>query len=308
MNKKEHWKVIKSKLKTPENLAEHLAVPMDKLFYLARSKDLFYRRDEKPKPTGGFRVFHKPRGELKEIQKLIHQNILQYMPTHPIIHSYRKGRSQRTNAGLHVGQPYILKADRKDFFPTITPAMVDNVFRNFEFDNALAKLLTSLCTYEDQLPQGAPTSPSISNLIQVPLARRLHSLARLHGVKCSIFGDDVYFSGPRRVNNLRNLVYRIIEDGGFALNQDKSKVLTKAEQQLVTGLVVNEKLNIPKSYRRKLRAIIHNCRTKGVDSQFGDDSQIAKSRLKGKIQHVKSLNPGQGEKLARQFHSIDWSP
>lgn len=307
MNRKEHWKAIKSRLKSPEDLAMYLEITMGKLFYLARSRDVFYRRDEKPKPDGRVRVFLKPQGELKRIQKLIDRRILKLIPTHQIIHSYRKGHSQLTNAELHVRKPYVLKADRKDFFPTITPEMVHDVFRNLGFSNALAKLLTSLCTYEEQLPQGAPTSPTIANLIQGPLARRLHSLAKWHGVRCTIFGDDVYLSGPQRVKKLKNLVCRIIEDGGFALNQDKSKVLTSAEQQLVTGIVVNEKLNVSKSYRRKLRAIIHNCRSKGVASQFDEDSQAARFSLKGKIHHVKRLNPRQGEKLERQFNSIDWS-
>ena len=261
MNKKEHWKAIKSTLKTPKNLAEYLEVPIEKLFSLARYKASYYTRVEEPKPDGRFRVFFKPHGELKGIQTLIDRRLLKHLPSHPIIHSYRKGRSQFTNAELHVGKPYVLKADRKDFFPTITPAKVDEVFRNLGFGNALAKLLTSICTYEDQLPQGSPTSPAIANLVQVPLARRLYSLAKQHGVTCSIFGDDVYLSGPQRVNNLKNLVFRIIEDGGFALNQEKSKVLTSDEQQLVTGIVVNEKTNVSKSYRREVRAIIHNCRT-----------------------------------------------
>ena len=306
MNKKEHWKAIKSTLKNPQDLAEYLEVPIKTLYFLARSTASFYIKCEEPKSGGGIRVFLKPQGELKRIQKLIDRRILKHIPTHPIIHSYRKGRSQFTNAELHVGKPYVLKADRKDFFPTITPAKVDEVFRNLGFGNALARLLTSICTHEDQLPQGAPTSPAIANLIQVPLARRLDSLAKQHGVTCSIFGDDVYFSGPKRVNDLKNLVFRIIEDGGFALNQEKSKVLTSDEQQVVTGIVVNEKTNVSKSYRRAVRAIIHNCRTKGVASQFDVNPQKAKLSLKGKINHVKRLNRRHGEKLERQFNLIEW--
>ena len=306
MKNNDHWKTIKSTLNSPQDLAEYLEVPIRTLYFLTRSTSSFYRKCEEPKSGGGIRVFLKPQGELKRIQKLIDRRILKHIPTHPIIHSYRKGRSQVTNAELHVGKSYVLKADRKDFFPTITPAIVDDVFRNLGFGNALAKLLTSICTHEDQLPQGAPTSPAIANLVQVPLARRLYSLAKQHGVTCSIFGDDVYLSGSQRVNNLKNLVFRIIEDGGFALNQEKSKVLTSDEQQLVTGVVVNEKTNVSKSYRREVRAIIHNCRTKGVASQFDVNPQKAKLSLKGKINHVKRLNPRHGEQLQNQFKSIEW--
>ena len=154
MKNNDHWKTIKSTLNSPQDLAEYLEVPIKTLYFLTRSTSSFYRKCEEPKSGGGIRVFLKPQGELKRIQKLIDRRILKHIPTHPIIHSYRKGRSQFTNAELHVGKPYVLKADRKDFFPTITPAKVDEVFRNLGFGNALAKLLTSICTYEDQLPQG----------------------------------------------------------------------------------------------------------------------------------------------------------
>lgn len=302
MNKKDHWKTIK----VPQDLAEYLEVPVGKLFFLVRHNSSFYRRDEEPKPDGRIRVFFKPHGELKEIQRLIDRKILQHIPTHPMIHSYRKGRSQLTHARLHVGKRCIFKADRKDFFPTITPKMVDEAFRNVGFGHALAKLLTFLCTYEGQLPQGAPTSPAIANLIQVPLARRLASLGKKHSFRCSIFGDDVYVSGSPRLKKFKNLVNRIIADGGFTLNQAKSKVFTSREQQLVTGVVVNKKTNVSKDYRRKLRAINHNCHTKGVEGQFEGDPQKAMLRLKGQINHVKGLNPRHGANLERPFKSIDW--
>lgn len=306
MNRKDQWRTIKSKLRSPQDLAEYLEVPIGKLYFLARSNHHFYSRGEKPKSDGRVRVFYKPKGELKRIQTLIDRKILRYALSHPIIHSYRKRRDQLSNAKHHVAKSYVLKVDRKDFFPTITPQTVYKSFRKLGFCSSLANLFTLLCTYEGQLPQGPPTSPAIANLIQIPLATRLNALGKAHKVRPTIFGDDVYVSGSRRVKKLKNLVNRIVEDGGYNVNQEKSKVFSSKEQQLVTGVVVNKKINVQKSYRRNLRAIIHNCRFKGAGDQFNISSQKAKRQIMGKINHVKKLNRCQGEKLEREFKLIDW--
>lgn len=283
-----------------------LEVPIERLYFISRSKHLFYKKCEKLKSDGRVRVFFKPQGELKKIQSLIHQRILQYAPSHRIIHSYKKQRDSLSNATNHIGQEYVLKVDRKDFFPTIKPEMIHATLRKLGFSNNLAKLLTSICSFNEQLPQGAPTSPAIANLIQIPLAKRIDTLAEIHKVNRSIFGDDVYLSGTKRVKKSENLVRRIIEDGGFIINEDKSGVRTSREQQLVTGIVVNEKLNVSKVYRRKLRAIIHNCQTKGVASQFEGIPHEAKLKIKGMVNHVKKLNSQHGKKLQSQFEMIDW--
>ena len=308
MNSRLSWYLVRDQLKTVESLAALLGVNPAKLFYLARSTERYYFRDEKPKPDGRIRVFHKPLGELKTIQKLVHRKILRYAPCHKAIHSYRKGRDQVTNATLHVGKSFINKSDIEDFFPSITLDTVRRAFRRIGCSHPVAQLLSDLCTFNNQLPQGPPTSPGIANQVIFHLARRIEKLASSHGLTLSLFGDDVFISGSKRAAKIKNLVCRIIEDEGFRVNKKphKSKVLSSNERQLVTGIVVNQKPNVSKDYRRKVRAIIHNCLTKGSKTQFHDNPLTIKNKIKGMVNHIKKLNPRHGEILESQFNLIEW--
>jgi RNA-directed DNA polymerase len=193
------------------------------------------------------------------------------------------GRVFATHALPHVGQDVVIRLDLKDFFASTPAARVEGYFRTIGWDADAAALLARLCTYEGALPQGAPTSPRLSNLVNHRLDARLFALARSRGVAYSRYADDMTLSGPTRaphgrrrdpksllklaskpdrINDLIHEVKRIVEEEGYVLHTEKKlRIMRRGDRQLVTGLVVNEKVNLPRATRRRLRAVEHHLRT-----------------------------------------------
>lgn len=291
---------------TVQELSRLLEIRPAQLCHLAKNPHLYYLRGEKVKPDGRVRVFYKPYGELKKLQRMIHRKILKELPVHDSIHSYRKKRDQRTNALPHVGKLYMVKSDIKDFFPSIKPKMVLVTLLKLGFPEPTARILLQLTTYLNQLPQGPPTSPGIADLVLFPLARRFEGLCLKHGATFTIYGDDITISGSERILKLKNLFMRIIMDEGYTLHPDKIHVSRPSDKKKVTGVVVNKRLNIDKEYYRILRSQIHNCRIKGPAPQFKGDLSKARNSLLGKINHVKRLNANKGKQLMDEFSLINW--
>lgn len=289
-----------------QDLSKLLPIDPNKLQTIVRTRNHYYKREEKLKPDGRKRILHKPQGELKRVQRLLHSKWLNQLPLHDLIHSYRKKRSQLSNAKPHVGNPYMIKLDIKDFFPSIGSLRVYNLFRELNCSSSVARLLSLLTTYENQLPQGAPTSPAIANQILIPLAKRVNGLCSKLKLDASIFADDITISGAARSTKVKNLLINIIRDEGFSINTQKVKIFNPRDKKTVTGVVVNKKTNIDKEYYRQLKAIIHNCSTKGPGTQFTCNLEKAKNQILGKINHVKKFNPQRGNKLLEEFTCIKW--
>ena len=294
----------------PSNIRE-LSVLLEKdlkfLDHLARKAHLYYKRGEKIKPDGRIREFFKPHGDLKKVQRTIHRKILRKLPIHSSIHSYRKKKDQLSNAKPHVGNLYMINLDIKDFFPSVTPSKVYTALLKLGFSEPVSQMLVSLTTYQNQLPQGPPTSPGIANLVLFPLARRFEVLCMKHGAILTIFGDDITVSGSARILKIKNLFMRIITEEGYKIHPGKVKVSKRGDKKKVTGVVVNKKTNVDKAYFRNLKAQIHNCLVKSPAIQIEGDLQRARNSLLGKISHVKRLNPTKGQNLMQEFNKINWS-
>lgn len=252
-------------------------------------------------------MYRIPFGELKTMQKAIQKKMLAPLLSHKIIHAYTKKRSTLTMARLHVGKQFIVKLDIRDFFPSIRPGRVCEMFKNIGLSGAPARLLTNLVTYDNQLPQGPPTSPDIAKQVLASFCDRLENLCSAHGLTPGVYGDDIYVSGSVRAKKIKNLLVHIIKQAGFDINENKIKVMEPGQRKEVTGIVVNEKLNIPKEYYRNLRAELHACQVKGPRALFGKDLKKGMNELKGKINQVKQLNKNRAKNLEKQFDLIVWS-
>lgn len=294
------WAKVRANLQSVDSLSLHLSVDRGTLFRLSRTASRYYTRDEDVKSDGRKRIFFKPSGELKKVQLLIHKKILSFAPFHKSIHGYRKGRSPLTAAKPHIDKPILLKADIQDFFPSISPPAVYRAFRQLGISDQVARLLLKLCTHENQLPQGAPTSPAISNLIWQRPARRIQGFVDQHKFNSSVLGDDVFVSGTSRVGKFKNLVKRIIKEEGFQPNERKTVVLPCTDRQVVAGLVVNKKLNVKREYRRNVRQLLHN---QGYNRREG--VKVKKSSLAGRVAFVRHVNPSQGHKLQEKLERLD---
>ncbi|HAU36527.1 MAG TPA: hypothetical protein DCX07_02280 [Phycisphaerales bacterium] len=219
-----------------------------------------------PKRRGGQRKISAPSDGLKTLQRRILYRLLGRLKSHPTVQGFERGRSIVTNAVPHVGRAVVLRMDIRDFFPTTTAKRVEMYFRRTGWDAESAALLTRLCTHEGGLPQGAPTSPRLSNLVNHPMDARLEALAATAGATYTRYADDLTFSLPQdtpgTTARLIGSTKAILRSYGYRLHQDKKlRIWRRHDRQMVTGLVVNERANLPRRLRRKLRAIEHHLLT-----------------------------------------------
>jgi RNA-directed DNA polymerase len=286
------------------------------------------------------RVIERPKRRLKDIQRRILHEILNRIPAHEASHGFTRGRSVRSHASEHTGQFVVIRLDLEDFFASIAANRIYGIFRTAGYPESVAHSLTALTTnvvparlWESlpqpanaaqidvhhrlgrrlatpHLPQGAPTSPALANLAAFRLDRRLTGLAASLKVSHTRYADDLTFSGSSRLvraaNTLRRAVAEIAREEGFSVNDDKSMLATRAGRQRVCGVVVNERLNVPREEYDVLKAILHNARMQGPASQNREAVPDFRAHLLGRLSWIESLNPGRGEKLRRAFASIVW--
>jgi len=274
-----------------------------------------YSRYVVPKRSGGQRVILAPKRELKSLQRLALHDLVAKIPTASAAHGFVSGRSITTNAQPHVGKRVVVRLDLKDFFPSITFPRVRGVFIAHGYSYAVASTLALLCTEYDREPfdrdgkrfyvsvgprhlvQGAPTSPTLANLVAWRLDRRLTGLAAKYHFSYTRYADDLTFSGDdvAAVGRLITNVRRIVADERFMLNDAKARVARRARRQVVTGLVVNDQVATSRQLRRRLRAILFNAQREARgDSVTGKD--IAPpgdtlSRARGLVAFVNAVNP-----------------
>lgn len=247
-----------------------------------RSIPISYTEFQIPKRTGGTRVLHAPNPQLKKLQRRILRRLLARLPAHPNATGFERGHSIVTNALPHVGRAVVIKLDLKEFFPSTTADRVKRYFLTIGWDDATADMLTGWCTHEKRLPQGAPTSPRLSNLLNQKLDARMAGIAQYFHASYTRYADDLTFSAeindpaePHRLNVLIHKVQSAVEDEGYSLHTArKLQIARKPDRQVVTGLVVNQKVNLPRSKRRWLRAVEHRLRT-------GREASITPEQLKG---------------------------
>jgi hypothetical protein len=313
-------------LDSPQQFAEALGLTVAKLRWLAYHRDaatqLHYRRFVIPKRGGGERAIWAPLPQLKAAQHWILRNIVERLPVHGAAHGFLPGRSTLSNAAAHTAARIVVKMDVKDFFPTVTLARVKGVFRKAGYREQVATLLALLCTESPRevvelegrtyyvslgprcLPQGAPTSPALTNTLCLRLDRRLSGLVARLGWRYTRYADDLTFSLPSghpgrpRTGALLGLVKRIARAEGFTLHPAKTRVHRRGGRQQVTGLVVNGAgpPRVPRALRRQLRAAAHNRRL-GKPLPEGETAE----RLAGYAAYVYMTDAGLGAKLLASF-------
>ena len=274
------------------------------LYSLSNSIDNHYQVHLISKRNGGFRKLAEPDRLLKSVQKRILQNILSQLAPSAYATAYKKGSQLIDNARPHVGQPRLLKLDIEDFFESISFSMVyRQVFPTHRFPKGVGGLLTHLCCYNHCLPQGAPTSPAIANLVLKPFDEYIGHWCEAQGISYTRYCDDLTFSGAFDARQVKNKVQSFLNELGFSLNADKSSVLGAHQRQLVTGVVVNQVPQAPRRYRKQLRQEAYYCVKFGAASQLvhrsGDQGMIPDKKtveayllsLLSKANFILQLNP-----------------
>ena len=247
------------------SLEQDLGISAKTLYAVSNNLNKHYRKAKLPKKSGGFRNLSVPDEVLKSIQKRIAEVLLIHMPVSRYAKAYRFGSSTLRNAKHHVGKQVVLKLDILHFFDSIRYSTVkDKVFPEEIYAEPLRILLTMLCYHKDALPQGAPSSPAITNIILYEFDEQLGQWCREHGIAYTRYCDDMTFSGDFEPSEVIRYVRLELKKMGFLLNEQKTRIQRPGQQQTVTGIVVNAKLSIPADYRRKLRQELYYCRKFGI--------------------------------------------
>ena len=279
---------------TQEHLCLLLGYKNEYVFAASNSPSLFYRNYEIPKKNGGTRKISEPLPSLKEIQRWILDNILTKIEISVYAKAYVKKKSIKENARFHKRQEILLSLDVKEFFDSITSDKVYKVFSSLGYQEDIVVMLTNLCCLNGCLPQGAPTSPIISNIILKKFDDEVGKFTNEKKIRYTRYADDMTFSGDFNPGQIISFLKNILYELGLKLNEEKTRTRKKSQRQEVTGIVVNEKMQLPKSVRRKIRQEIYYIRKFGLESHMqycGIEKKNYLSHLKGKIQYGLFINP-----------------
>ena len=244
-----------------------------------------YRQFEIGKRGGGKRVISAPRLFLKTTQSWISDYLLWRLPVHEDCHSYQTGKSIISNSIDHVGQLFVGCLDIHDFFGSIGRIKVESLLVKNGFGRELSYTISRVTTLDDKLPQGAPTSPSISNAVLYDFDVRIAATCKRNGLHYSRYADDMTISGADRasIKGVFDVVQVELSDLGLRLNKDKSRIASQGGQQRVTGVVVNAKPQPPRRLRRRIRAMFHQA------SLHPDNSKQNINELRGYLSYLKSF-------------------
>ena len=290
------------------SLEQDLGINSKMLYAVSNNPGKHYRKVSSLKKNGGYRNLSVPDEVLKSIQKQIAEVLLIHMPVSRYAKAYRFGSSTLRNAEPHVGKQVVLKLDILHFFDSIRYSTVkDKAFPEEIYAEPLRILLTMLCYHKDALPQGAPSSPAITNIILYEFDEQIGQWCRDRGVAYTRYCDDMTFSGDFDPTEVVHFIRLELKKIGFLLNEQKTKIQRPGQQQTVTGIAVNEKLSIPADYRRKLRQELYYCRKFGIQEHLQKiglaiPEDTYRMQLVGKVNYVLQVHPNDRDMLeAREW-------
>lgn len=278
-------------------LAFTLGISRKILEEVSENKSKYYRpytkKEIKLDGTIKLRVIENPSKAIRQIQKIINRKILRgavnELPEY--MTGSIKNRSIKENAFPHISQPALLAIDISNCFPSINSSEVYKLFREqFGCSPSVAKVLTKLTTYGNRLPQGAPTSPSLCNLILAPMSKDLFKIARKNAAHFTQYVDDLTFSGSvESLDIIKPQAIHLIQMNGFKVNVKKLKMLRSNQRMAITGLVVNKGLSVGRRYIREVqRDILHN-RSSAI--------------VNGKIAFIQLVSRRRARRLRQKFDS-----
>ncbi len=286
-------------------LARTIAVPRNMLFELTRDTSKHYKLIMLRKKNGGLRYIHSPDVDLKHAQTQILKKILNKMDVSTFATAYIQGKKLKDNAGPHTNHKYLLKMDITDFFGSITYLQViSSAFNSKMYPVQIGAMLTSLCCLNDVLPQGAPTSPMLSNIVMKSFDDIIGNWCKEKNITYTRYCDDLTFSADVQLYGVYLKVKDMLEKRGFEVNESKTKFIANSSSQRVTGLTVNEKVSVPREYKRKLRQEIYYALKFGLADSIikGNKTEYINrgvpdiysyyNHLQGKMFYIFQIEPG----------------
>lgn len=250
-----------------------------------------------------------PSKKLKERQKWILRNVLSKIELKDCVHGFVKGKSIVTNAKCHVQKKEILCLDIADFFPSIKIREVVEVFKQLGYNKEVAEELGDLCTFDGVLPQGAPTSPALSNIIFTIVDEQLISYSKRNNLVYTRYADDITFStNVGEIEKHAEPIINIISEYGYSINVDKTHIMKDNYRKMVTGLVINESVKVPKKFKKKFKQEIYYCKKYGISQHLhaiGRDSAVNfREYMYGKAYFIKMVEKELGEYYLGQLDEL----
>lgn len=312
--------------KTRNELAELLKVDIATLTYFAYGSGRRYSTFEVPKKSGGTRTISAPIDGLLEIQRRLAEQFTKVYPDIPYVHGFINGRSVRTNATYHLNKNQILNIDLKDFFPSITSNRIIGLLRAkpFSFDNKMASAIAGLTCYNGSLPQGAPTSPILSNMICLRMDKSFRMLCRKDHIAYSRYADDLTFSYRKKLPpyiavidehtgaiSVGSELMRVIQINNFELNSKKTRISRNGQAKYVTGVKVNISPNLPRQYVRQIRNMLNawgkyglNAAQDEFEKKYNAGNRKFINVISGKIAYLKSIKTDSDLTYARLYNKF----
>ncbi|KPV02634.1 DNA polymerase, partial [Variovorax paradoxus] len=312
------------------DLARAMGLELGELRFLAWHREVarmsHYQRFTVPKKAGGERRISAPMPRLKRAQYWVLDNVLAKVPVHEAVHGFLPGRSILSNAAPHVGQAVVVNLDLQDFFPSIGLRRVRGVFRQLGYSPQVATLFALLATEaptdeveldgeryfvargERVLPQGAPTSPMLTNLLCRRLDARLAACAAKLGFRYTRYADDLSFSADaehgRDVGKLLWRAKQIVASEGLVVHPEKQQVMRRHQQQHVTGIVVNDKLSTDRDTLRRFRAVLHQAERHGPQGLHWNGQHDVVAALRGYANFIAMADPARAEPYLRRVKAL----
>lgn len=245
-------------LLTSLDIAIVLGIGPQLIVSIIKNRGKHYRSFPILKKDGTDRIISAPRVYLKVIQWWVLENILGKLPSHKNAFGFSRNKSIQDNASFHVGSKHFLNVDIQSFFDTITENQVQDIFVKLGYNEDTSETLSKLCTLNGCLPQGAPTSPSLANLVLAATDDKLENLATVKGMKYSRYADDITFSSDEFIAADFHLeVEKFLKDAGFQLKSAKTRYAGPGNRREVTGLICGEIVQPPLQWRKNSRARVH---------------------------------------------------
>lgn len=254
-----------------------------KLYIMSNNITKYYNKFTINKRNGKIRNILSPYDELKKIQINILNNLLYDKRPSIFAKAYIKGCSLKDNTFIHQGYKFILKLDIKNFFENISYVDIYKIYEEYGFSKSICGLLAHLTTYDDYLPQGAPTSPFLSNLVLRGFDYKIGRWCEDNNINYTRYSDDMTFSMNIYNKKLISYVRKSLYKYGLELNNDKICVINNSNKQKITGIVVNNKIQVDIKYRKKIRQELYYI------CKFGIDEHIKKNNIQDKKKYLQSL-------------------
>lgn len=295
-------------------------------FHRKVSKVCHYNSFSIPKKSGGKRLISAPKKKLKAAQTWLLENVLYKVENHDAVHGFVPNHSIKTNAEPHLNKEVVINLDLKDFFPYITYERVKGLFVKLGYSEQIATVFALLCTQAEVdkvnvdgqifyaqkgkrfLPQGSPASPAITTLIAYKMDLRLQGLATKFGFTYTRYADDLTFSATvaddKNINMLLTFVKKVVESEDFILHPDKTHVMRNGSQKKVTGIVVNEKLNVDRDTLRKFRALLNQVEKTGWNDKYWGNSPNIVNSVIGFANFVSMVNIEKGKQFKTKIAEL----